>query len=146
MKRPMILVCCRDFHSWRQQPQCRDDCSSASRAGCTASEQSALMQSLDAQLYVLLQEMAHSQHVIHTVQTDIVPTLETALSEANNAFEKGQLSYNQYSGVRRELLSAQTQLLEAFESLHLQHIEIQRLTGTSYLSEIFYENNKTLRH
>ena len=96
-----------------------------------ASEQSALMQSLDAQLYVLLQEMAHSQHVIHTVQTDIVPTLETALSEANNAFEKGQLSYNQYSGVRRELLSAQTQLLEAFESLHLQHIEIQRLTGTS---------------
>ena len=96
-----------------------------------ASEQSALMQSLDAQLYVLLQEMAHSQHVIHTVQTDIVPTLEIALSEAGNAFERGQLSYNQYSGVRRELLSAQTQLLEAFESLHLQHIEIQRLTGTS---------------
>ena len=96
-----------------------------------ASEQSALMQSLDAQLYVLLLEMAHSQHVIHTVQTDIVPTLEIALSEAGNAFERGQLSYNQYSGVRRELLSAQTQLLEAFESLHLQHIEIQRLTGTS---------------
>ena len=96
-----------------------------------ASEQSALMQSLDAQLYVLLQEMAHSKHVIQTMQTDIVPTLETALSEANNAFERGQLSYNQYSGVRRELLSAQTQLLEAFESLHLQHIEIQRLTGTS---------------
>jgi len=96
-----------------------------------ASEQSALMQSLDAQLYVLLQEMTHSQHVIQTVQTNIMPTLETALSEANNAFERGQLSYNQYSGVRRELLSAQIQLLEAFESLHLQHIEIQRLTGTS---------------
>ena len=95
------------------------------------SEQSALMQSLDAQLYVLLQEMTHSQHVIQTVQTNIMPTLETALSEANNAFERGQLSYNQYSGVRRELLSAQIQLLEAFESLHLQHIEIQRLTGTS---------------
>ena len=96
-----------------------------------ASEQSALMQSLDAQLYVLLQEIAHSQHVIQIVQTNIIPTLETALFEAGNAFDRGQLSYNQYSGVRRELLSAQTQLLEAFESLHLQHIEIQRLTGTS---------------
>lgn len=96
-----------------------------------ASEQNALMQSLDTQLYVLLQEMAHSQHVIQTVQKEIVPTLEVALFEATNAFDKGQLSYNQFSSVRRELLSAQTQLLEAFESLHLQHIEIQRLTGTS---------------
>lgn len=96
-----------------------------------ASEQSALMQSLDTQLYVLLQEMAHSQHVIQTVQTSIVPTLETALSEAGNAFEKGQTSYNQYHNVRRELRIAHTQLLDAFESLHLQHIEIQRLTGTS---------------
>ena len=101
------------------------------RQDVLASEQTALMQTLDAQLYVLLQEMAHSQHVINTVQTAIVPTLEQALTEASNAFEQGQLSYNQYSGVRRELLSAQSRLLEAFESLHLQHIEIQRLTGTS---------------
>ncbi len=101
------------------------------RQDVLASEQTALMQTLDAQLYVLLQEMAHSQHVINAIQTAILPTLEQALTEASNAFERGQLSYNQYSGVRRELLSAQSQLLEAFESLHLQHIEIQRLTGTS---------------
>ncbi|MCD8552013.1 MAG: TolC family protein [Shewanella xiamenensis] len=94
-------------------------------------EQSALMQAQDAQLYVLLQEMAHSAHVIDTVRNSIVPTLEKALSEASNAFDKGQLSYNQYNDVYRELLSAQYQLLDAFESLHLQHIEIQRLTGTS---------------
>lgn len=96
-----------------------------------ASEQRGLLQSLDTQLYVLLQEMNHSQHVIQTVQKDIIPTLEQALSDAVDAFERGQLSYTQYSGVRRELLSAQIQLLDAFESLHLQHIEIQRLTGTS---------------
>ncbi|MDX5407861.1 MAG: TolC family protein [Chromatiaceae bacterium] len=96
-----------------------------------ANQQAALMQAMDAQLYVLLQEMAHSQHVIETVRNDIVPTLEAALSEAMAAFDKGQLSYTQYSSVRAELLSAQTQLLEAFESLHLQHIEIQRLTGTA---------------
>ena len=96
-----------------------------------ANEQAGLMQALNAQLYVLLTEMAHSQHVIETVRNNIVPTLEAALSEAMSAFDKGQLNYIQYSSVRAELLSAQTQLLEAFESLHLQHIEIQRLTGTA---------------
>lgn len=96
-----------------------------------ASEQDALVQSMSAQIYVLLQEMAHSRHVIETVQTAITPTLEQAMSEANNAFDQGQLSYTQYSDVRRELLSVQAQLLEAYESLHLQHIEIQRLTGTT---------------
>lgn len=96
-----------------------------------ANEQNALMQKLDAQLYVLLQEMAHSHHVIETVQTAIIPTLESALEEASSAFDKGQLSYNQWSDVRRELLSAQSQLLDGYESAHLQHIEIQRLTGVS---------------
>lgn len=96
-----------------------------------ASKQDALMQKLDAQLYVLLQEMAHSHHVIDTVKSEIVPMLEKALADASSAFDKGQLSYNQWNNVRRELLSAQSQLLDAYESLHLQHIEIQRLTGTS---------------
>ena len=94
-----------------------------------ASQQQALMQKLDAQLYVLLQEMAHSHHVIETIQLEIIPVLETALTEASQAFDIGKLSYNQWSDIRRELLSAQNQLLAAYQSLHLQHIEIQRLTG-----------------
>lgn len=96
-----------------------------------ASQQQALMQKLDAQLYVLLQEMAHSHHVIETIQAQIIPELETALTEAGQAFDIGKLSYNQWSDIRRELLSAQNQLLDAYQSLHLQHIEIQRLTGVS---------------
>ena len=95
------------------------------------SQQTALLQQLDAQLYVLLQEMKHSYHVIQTVDDHIVPALESALQEAREAFEKGQLSYSQWSELRRELLGAQSQLLDAYLSLHLQHIEIQRLTGTS---------------
>nr|WP_296047142.1 TolC family protein [uncultured Alteromonas sp.] len=95
------------------------------------SQQTALLQQLDAQLYVLLHEMKHSYHVIQTVDNHIVPTLESALQEARQAFEKGQLSYSQWSELRRELLGAQSQLLDAYLSLHLQHIEIQRLTGTS---------------
>ena len=73
--------------------------------------------------------MAHSHHVIETIQAEIIPVLETALTEASQAFDIGKLSYNQWSDIRRELLSAQNQLLDAYQSLHLQHIEIQRLTG-----------------
>lgn len=96
-----------------------------------AREQEGLLKKLDVQLYVLLQEMKHSEHVIQTIRNDIIPSLESALTESKVAFERGQLNYNQYSSVRRELLNAQSKLLSAFESLHLQHIEIQRLTGTS---------------
>ncbi|MFC0116458.1 TolC family protein [Pseudoalteromonas xiamenensis] len=94
-------------------------------------EQESLMQQLNTQLYVLLQEMAHSQHVIQTTQQQIVPLLDDALSEAHSAFDKGQLGYTQYSNVRNELLAAQTQLLDAVAGIHLKHIEIQRLTGSS---------------
>lgn len=96
-----------------------------------AVEQVALMQKLDSQLYVQLQEIAHAKHVIDTFEKSIIPTLEATLKEAVKAYQLGQLSYSQWSDVRRELLSAQSELLNTYESLHLQHIEIQRLTGAS---------------
>lgn len=94
-----------------------------------AEEASALLQKLDTQLYVLLQEMEHSRHVIETTQQRIVPLLEQALAAATTAYDIGQLNYSQWNNVRQELLAAKSRLLDGYESLHLQHIEIQRLTG-----------------
>jgi outer membrane protein, heavy metal efflux system len=96
-----------------------------------ADEADALLQNLDAQLYVLLQEMGHSRHVIDTMQQRIVPLLENALADASHAYDMGQLNYTQWNNVRQELLAAKSSLLDAYESLHLEHIEIQRLTGSS---------------
>jgi cobalt-zinc-cadmium efflux system outer membrane protein len=79
----------------------------------------------------MLQEMRHSRHVIDTTQQRIVPLLENALSEAASAFDIGKLNYSQWYIVQQELLTAKSRLLDAYESLHLQHIEIQRLTGSS---------------
>jgi cobalt-zinc-cadmium efflux system outer membrane protein len=94
-------------------------------------QEKALMQQANAQLYVLLQEISHSRHIIQTSQDKIIPTLEAALQEAGEAFEVGKLNYNQWDNIRQALLLAQSELLSAYESLHLQHIEIQRLTGAS---------------
>ncbi|MFQ3220819.1 MAG: cobalt-zinc-cadmium efflux system outer membrane protein [Paraglaciecola sp.] len=96
-----------------------------------ADQASALLQKLDVQLYVLLQEMEHSRHVIDSIQQRIVPLLENALTDASSAFDIGKLNYTQWNNVRHQLLTAKSQLLDVYESLHLQHIEIQRLTGSS---------------
>lgn len=95
------------------------------------SEAEALTRRLDAQLYVLLQEVAHSQHVIEALTGDIIPLLKDALREAKHAYSIGMRSYLEWSAVRQELLSAQAQLLDAYQDIHLQHIELQRLTGAS---------------
>lgn len=96
-----------------------------------ASESDALQRQLDTQLYVLLQEIKHSRHVIETLQKRIIPALNTAHAQATHAYETGKLDYQQWVNLLNKKLGAQQDLLSAFEAIHLQHIELQRLTGTT---------------
>ncbi len=96
-----------------------------------ASESEALQRQLDTQLYVLLQEIKHSHHVIETLQKRIIPALNTAHAQATHAYETGKLGYQQWVIFLNKKLGAQQDLLSAFEAIHLQHIELQRLTGTT---------------
>lgn len=96
-----------------------------------ASESEALQRQLDTQLYVLLQEIKHSHHVIETLQKRIIPALNTAHAQATHAYETGKLGYQQWANLLNKKLGAQQDLLSAFEAIHLQHIELQRLTGTT---------------
>lgn len=95
------------------------------------SESEALRHQLDTQLYVLLQEIKHSQHVIESLQERIIPALNNAQAQATRAYETGQLDYQQWTAILHKKLGAQQTLLSAFEAIHLQHIELQRLTGTT---------------
>lgn len=96
-----------------------------------AARATALENQIDSQLYVLLLEIEHSQHVIQALSEDIIPTLEKAQREAAVAYERGLLNYQQWHGVREQWLAARQALIDAFEAIHLQHIELQRLTGAS---------------
>tara|TARA_R110000772_G_scaffold268652_1_gene397050 strand:- start:6363 stop:7667 length:1305 start_codon:yes stop_codon:yes gene_type:complete len=96
-----------------------------------ASESEALRRQLDTQLYVLLQEIKHSHHVIETLQQRVIPPLNTAHAQATHAYETGKLGYQQWINLLNQKLGAQQDLLSAFEAIHLQHIELQRLTGTT---------------
>jgi cobalt-zinc-cadmium efflux system outer membrane protein len=90
-----------------------------------------LARKLNTQLFVLLQNMKHSKHVIDTLTGRVIPLLEKASEEASKAYEIGRLGYLEWTSIRQELLSTQAQLLDAYQAIHLQHIEIQRLTGAS---------------
>jgi cobalt-zinc-cadmium efflux system outer membrane protein len=91
----------------------------------------ALSHRLNTQLYVLLQEIDHSRHVIETLTDKVIPLLEDARQQADGAYDIGKISYLQIAALRQEWLAAQSQLLDAYLAIHLEHIEIQRLTGTA---------------
>ncbi len=95
------------------------------------SQADVLARKLNTQLFVLLQNMKHSKHVIDTLTEQVIPLLEKATEEASKAYDIGSLGYLEWMSIRQELLSTQAQLLDAYQAIHLQHIEIQRLTGTS---------------
>jgi cobalt-zinc-cadmium efflux system outer membrane protein len=96
-----------------------------------ASESEVIQRQLDTQLYVLLQEIKHSQHVIETLQQRVIPALNDAQAQATQAYESGKLGYQPWISILNKKLGAQQDLLSAFEAIHLQHIELQRLTGTT---------------
>lgn len=96
-----------------------------------ASESEVLERQLDTRLYVLLQEIKHSRHVIETLQQRIIPALNKAQVQATQAYEGGKLGYQPWTAIQNQTLEAQQKLLSAFETIHLQHIELQRLTGTA---------------
>lgn len=91
----------------------------------------ALVHKLNTQLYVLIEQLKHSQHVIHAITDNIIPVLEQAFSEAEKAYNVGKYSYTEWINTQQALLNAQSDLIAAYQNAHLNNIEIERLTGSS---------------
>lgn len=96
-----------------------------------ATESQALVHKLNTQLYVLIEQMKRSQHVIHAVTEKVIPVLEQAFEQAEKAYKAGMYSYTEWMNTQQELLNAQSDLIGAYQNAHLNNIEIERLTGTS---------------
>ena len=69
--------------------------------------------------------------MIETLQQRVIPALNDAQAQATQAYESGKLGYQPWISILNKKLGAQQDLLSAFEAIHLQHIELQRLTGTT---------------
>jgi len=92
-------------------------------------QENALRIRIETNLFVLYEKLKHNLHVINSVQNEIIPTLEKALTETRRAFNFGRYSYLELRSVQDELLDANNTLLEASINTHQNIIEIERLTG-----------------
>ncbi len=84
-----------------------------------------------AQLFAHYQEMQHARHVEHTLRTEILPALQTALGQTEDAYRRGRYSYLQLADIQNQLLDARLRRIAAAEDFHINRIEIERLTGAA---------------
>ena len=91
----------------------------------------AWQQRAQTQLFVLSHKLNHSRHVIEQLSNDTLPTLEQASRQAEQAYKKGSYSYTEWYAVQQELLTMQNELISAYQNIHLDNIELERLTGAA---------------
>ncbi|TDF36333.1 TolC family protein [Alteromonadaceae bacterium M269] len=86
-------------------------------------------------LLVLTHKLKHSQHVIENLTNEVLPILEQANTLAADAYKKGSYSLTDWFSVQQEQLLAQSELIEAYTNIHLNNVELERLTGASLTSK-----------
>ncbi|MDT0499216.1 TolC family protein [Algiphilus sp. W345] len=84
-----------------------------------------------AQLFAYYQEMEHARHVVATLDRQLIPELERALAQTEDAWRRGRYSFLEWSEVQKRLLDARLRRIDAAAEYHLNRIEIERLTGQS---------------
>ncbi|MDA0824497.1 MAG: TolC family protein [Proteobacteria bacterium] len=85
---------------------------------------------LETKLYVLYESLQHSLHRAGVLREQIIPRIESALSQTHDAYELGRYSYMEWATVQTELIDARCELIAASIDSHRHVIEIERLTGT----------------
>lgn len=83
------------------------------------------------QILLLTHKLNHNSHVAEGLTQEIIPALQQASQQAQQAYNKGNYRYTDWYAIAQELTTAQTELIDAYANIHLFNIELQRLTGTS---------------
>ncbi len=82
-------------------------------------------------LFTHYQEMEHARHVVSTLDREILPELERALTQTEDGWRRGRYSLLEWSDVQRRLLEARVRRVDSASEFQIHHIEIERLTGAS---------------
>ena len=94
-------------------------------------ESDALYKRISTQLLLLTHKLKHNRHVINGLSSKTIPALELASKKAGAAYKIGRYRYTDWYAVQQELVTSQTELIEAYTNIHLFTIELERLTGSS---------------
>jgi cobalt-zinc-cadmium efflux system outer membrane protein len=108
----------------------------AARADLARSDadQAATRIQIETRLFALYEELKHSLHRAITLRDDILPRVESALSETQRAYEMGRYSYFELRAAQRDALQARTEVTVALIDAHRNVLEIEALTGAALSS------------
>ncbi|MGK0172885.1 MAG: cobalt-zinc-cadmium efflux system outer membrane protein [Gammaproteobacteria bacterium] len=86
---------------------------------------------IETRLFALYEELKHSLHRAITLRDDILPRVESALSETQRAYEMGRYSYFELRAAQDDALQARTEVTVALIDAHRNVLEIEALTGAT---------------
>ncbi len=81
------------------------------------------------QLFELFQELQHAHHAADTLDTEVLPRMQSALKQTEYAYERGRYSYLELVAAQRELLEVKRARIQAAVEAYGYATEIDRLTG-----------------
>ena len=81
------------------------------------------------QLFELFQELQHARHASDTLDTEVLPRVQAALTQTEYAYERGRYSYLELVAAQRELLEVKRARIQAAVDAYGYATEIDRLTG-----------------
>ncbi len=75
--------------------------------------------------------MQNNVSLSHSLQKDLQPVAEALLSSTAEGYELGQYNVLQWVDAQSELFTVERELIEAQTAVHLQMLELERLTGNA---------------
>ena len=91
---------------------------------------------IETQLFSLYQDLQYNLQRARVLTNEILPRVETALTETKRAYELGRYAYFEFRNSQADVLLARTAVINATLDAHRNVIEIERLTGTSISSPV----------
>jgi len=89
---------------------------------------------LETRLFALYEELKHSLRVAIILRDDILPRVESALTETQRAYELGRYSYIELRTAQDDALRARMEVTTALIDAHRNVLEIEALTGAALSS------------
>lgn len=86
---------------------------------------------LRTQLFELFQELQHAHHAADTLDREVLPRVQSALTQTEYAYARGRYGYLELVAAQRELLDVKRARIQAAVDAHGYATEIDRLTGAA---------------
>ena len=84
---------------------------------------------LHARLFAAYRLRQHSIEAVEQIRSRLLPDLTEALTQTQEAYERGRYSYVEWTAAQRELLAARQALIDAATTALLNQALIEQLTA-----------------